>query len=395
MKKLYYLFVILLCSAFGCKNSEEIIKTTETISSPAGLNSAQPNLYADEHGLYLSWQEKLDSTAKLYISNLADNEWSEPEILASGTNWFINWADYPTLAVNKNKQILSNTLPKSGGATYAYDVNLVLSPPDTIYKLHDDTTKTEHGFVSAVPYGNNKFLVVWLDGRNTSGSGHDHPGDGAMNLRAAIIDENGKKTEEWLLDDRVCDCCQTDVAIADEGPIVVYRDRSEGEIRDIYYTKLVKGQWSEPKPVATENWKIAGCPVNGPRISAKGNALAVAYFTASENNPTVKLIHSENGGMSFNKPITVASSNVIGRVDVEQLDNKTWISWMEMEDKNAVLKAAEYSENGELLNKLIVTNMNSSRKSGFPQMEYYEENLYFAWTESGDTTTIAIKRLKL
>ena len=52
-----------------------------------------------------------------------------------------------------------------------------------------------------------------------------------MTLRAASINNNNQILEEYLLDARVCDCCQTDVAMTQDGPIVIYRDRSEDLVR--------------------------------------------------------------------------------------------------------------------------------------------------------------------
>ncbi len=63
-----------------------------------------------------------------------------------------------------------------------------------------------------------------------------------MTIRGAIIDKQGNKSGEWELDNRVCDCCQTSTAITANGPIVVYRDRSDEEIRDISIVRLINEQ---------------------------------------------------------------------------------------------------------------------------------------------------------
>jgi len=65
-----------------------------------------------------------------------------------------------------------------------------------------------------------------------------------------------------------------------EGPIVAYRDRSDTEIRDIYVSRSVGSNWSQPVAVHRDNWQIAACPVNGPALSADGTAVALAWFTA-------------------------------------------------------------------------------------------------------------------
>ena len=50
-------------------------------------------------------------------------------------------------------------------------------------------------------------------------------------------------SSEQLIDELMCDCCQTDVALASSGPVAVYRDRSVAEIRDSYITRLIDGRW--------------------------------------------------------------------------------------------------------------------------------------------------------
>ena len=62
-----------------------------------------------------------------------------------------------------------------------------------------------------------------------------------MTLRAAFIDKKGNKINEWELDGRVCDCCQTTAAITNDGPVVVYRDRSDDEVRDMSIVRYVNG----------------------------------------------------------------------------------------------------------------------------------------------------------
>ena len=164
---------------------------------------------------------------------------------------------------------------------------------------------------------NQTFTAVWLDGRNTtttkSTSEHEQV---AMTLRTAIINLEGILTEESELDSRVCDCCQTSGAMTSAGPVFVYRDRTIDEYRDISIVRKVKGQWTSPKTIFNDQWKIAGCPVNGPRIAAYGNQVAVAWFSAPNDVPQVKITFSNDNGANFEAPITIDKRNPLGRVDV-------------------------------------------------------------------------------
>lgn len=193
--------------------------------------------------------------------------------------------------------MIAHYLEKSEQGKYTYDVKITTSGDagktwGIAKVLHDDGKKAEHGFVSMIPYEENYF-ISWLDGRNSvmeNGEGHSEGHHGQMTIRGAVIDKQGNKSNEWELDNRVCDCCQTAAANTTNGPVVVYRDRSEQEIRDVSIVRLIDGKWTTPKPIFTDNWKIEGCPVNGPRIDAIGNSLAVAWFTSPDKNAQVNIV---------------------------------------------------------------------------------------------------------
>ena len=386
MKNKFYLLVLCLIGT-ACsvkKNADQEIKF---LASPSTSNSAEPFLFTDiDSTVYLSWIEKNEGKATLKFSSLDNEQWSEPSVIASGTTWFVNWADYPMIATN-GKQFVAHFLDKSGESTYAYDVKLTTS--DDKGKnwldprvLHDDKKQAEHGFVTLVPYGD-KFFVTWLDGRNTVMEGmkemdHHEGHHGSMSLRAAIMDAKGTKINEWELDNKTCDCCQTSAAITTNGPVVVYRDRSDAEIRDMSIVRLLDGQWTEPKTIHNDNWKIAGCPVNGPRVVAEGNNLAVAWFSAASDTSHVNVIFSTDGGATFSKPIRVDEGSAIGRVDIVMIDNRSvMVSWME----GSMIKAAKVNVDGTKEPSMIIASSSESRSSGFPQMTKSGNHLIFAWTD--------------
>lgn len=383
-----FLFSLFLFSV-GCQPTDT--SEDQQFNTP-DITGAQPFLLSSNESLYMSWQEETDSINTLKYCKYSNGEWSEPVTLASGKDWFINWADFPSISVNEAGNLISHYLPKSGSSAYAYDINIVLSQPDTSYKVHDDTVAGEHGFVSTVPYKGNKFMISWLDGRNASVEDHHHAG--AMNLRAAVIGPTGEKEEEWLLDSKVCDCCQTSMAMTSNGPVVVYRDRSGEEIRDIAIRRYTGNFWTASKKVAEDNWKIAGCPVNGPKVIASGDLVVVGWYTGKDNNTTVNFAISDNSGTSFSSPVAV-SNNTLGRVDMVLDDEKNiWISHISMESDKAVLTASKYNPEGDLLDEIKVAELDESRSTGFPQMEILDEKLYFAWTENADNENESRIKLK-
>ena len=375
---------------FGCKEAakptaaEVEVNVVEELTSPAKESSALPHLMSNKDVALLSWVETSgDTLATMKYSELVDGKWQSSKNILTGTDWFVNWADYPMITEN-NGSLWSHVLKKSTAGTYSYDIKMNVKPKGTTewktdVSLHTDGTPTEHGFVSIVPY-NDHFFVNWLDGRNTE---ENEVGErGAMSLRAGVVSVTGEMLEEYELDARTCDCCQTTSVITDNGPIVIYRDRSADEIRDISIVRQVAGEWTAPKAIYEDNWQIKGCPVNGPKVDALGNNVVVAWFTGAENAPKVQVSFSSNGGEVFTAPIVIAEGVIMGRVDVLWTDeDNAVVSWMEANDKSALFKAMIVRKDGTTSKQQVITKMADSRKSGFPQMEMVEETLYFAWTE--------------
>ena len=399
--KLYFLLLCVI--VIGCSNKKSTTEQTQSIRSipsPSKPNSGEPFLFTDmDSTVYLSWIEKSEEKSILKLSSFENDQWAEPMTISSGNSWFVNWADYPMLAAN-GQHLVAHYLDKSGESTYAYDIKLTTSADkgktwSDPFVLHDDKKQAEHGFVTLLPYEDN-FFITWLDGRNTAMEGmeamdHHEGHHGNMSLRAAIIDSKGNKLKEWELDNKTCDCCQTTAAITTNGPVVIYRDRSDEEIRDMSIVRLIDDQWTASKAIHNDNWKIAGCPVNGPRVAAEGNNLVAAWFSAANDTAHVNVIFSPDGGATFGKPIRIDEGGAIGRVDIAMIDDKSaMVSWME----GTMIKVAKVHLNGTIEPSVTIATSSESRSSGFPQMTKYGNQLIFAWTDDNEKN-IKVASIKL
>ena len=386
--------VLTICLAiilFSCKEEKTKSNALQFLESPVIGDSKQPFLFLDGNSILLSWTQKVnDSMYTLNYSTLSDGKWTKAEEIVKGSNWFVNWADFPAIAKNKDN-LMVHFLQKSDSATFAYDVRIKQSEDDGVtwnedYKLHQDSTLTEHGFVTLLPYKED-FFVTWLDGRNTKGGDHgdEHKMAGAMNVRTATVLSNGKIIDDTLVDHKTCDCCQTSAAITSKGPIIVYRDRTDDEIRDIYISRLINNKWTKPKTVYNDNWEINGCPVNGPKADAFNNTLVVAWFTAANDKPKVKLSFSDDNGESFETPIRIDNGKAIGRVDVALIDeNNTLISWMETTEGNTEIKIMKVNKDGSKSTPFVISSISSTRGSGFPQFELLNDKIIVAWNHIVD-----------
>lgn len=370
-------------------NCNEPLSITE-MENPAGNSSSLSRLYTDNTGkLFMSWVDQSEEKAKLLYSSFEKNEWSKPELIASSSEWFINWADFPSLIANNGSPVAAHWLGKMPGNRYSYNVELAGYSDNHFNKSivpHNDGTASEHGFVSMVPMSDTTFYAIWLDGRNTSGH-EDHnkedPLSSAMTLRGSLISTSGLILSDDELDPSVCDCCNTSMAKTESGLIAVYRNRTSEEIRDTYFVKQVNGVWSDPKPVATDNWEIAACPVNGPAVDSDKKNIAVAWFTKDGENSAVKISFSNDEGEHFSAPFTLDLENPLGRIDLEMNSNGTaWVSWIKRSGDTAELQLKLVNTEGEILESHAISGINPSRGTGFPQIsEIKNGELLISWTQ--------------
>ena len=338
--------------------------------------------------LLLSWMEKDDQGHSLRYARYQAGSWSAPRSVVSGIDMFVNWADLPSVQPLGASRLAAHWLQRSGTETYAYDVVFAQSGNDgeswsKPIRPHNDGTRTEHGFVSMVPSEGGTRLI-WLDGRKTADEPTGKPLENGMTVRTAFINERSEVTDETIIDDLACDCCQTDMAISQSGPVAAYRNRTPEEIRDIAIARLVDGEWQESAVLFEDHWEIPGCPVNGPKVVATGTFVAVAWFTASGGVPAVKLAMSGDGGESFSWFTEIARGPVAGQVGMVLLPGKrVAVSWLHKESgQEPEMRVQGVSMGGYKGDIQIVTKGLNSRS--VPQLGISGDDLIFVWTETHD-----------
>ena len=395
------LLVIVVVWGLGCTakrdrnqsriNENLIVRPTQ---SPAGVDSREPDLNATPDGrIVMSWVEKIGEKRYALRTAIRDtNGWSETRTVSEGDNWFVNWADFPSVIALRDGSLAAHWLVKSGTSTYAYDVNIARSSDGgktwtRPIVPHTDKTQTEHGFVSLLPLPDGRAGAVWLDGRNLKDMKEEDehaPAPESMTLRYAAIGADGKLSDEAQLDERVCECCQTAATLTSEGAIAVYRDRSDIEVRDIYTVRNSNGTWTSPKAVHADNWKISGCPVNGPAIAADNRRVVVAWYTQAGDRARVKLAFSEDAGATFGEPVIVDDHQAVGRVDVLLLpDGSALVCWLAGTVEAGEIKVRRIATDGTLGSISSIAKTDISRSSGFPRMARLGNTVHFAWTEFG------------
>jgi hypothetical protein len=361
---------------------------------PITRQAAQPDLIAASDGrLLLSWIEPRGNGHALRFAEFKAGRWSAPRDIATGANWFVNWADTPHLAATDDGALWAHWLQKSAAATYAYDVAMVRSGDggatwSAPTLVNDDGKAAEHGFVSLWPATRDSVGVTWLDGRNSGGEHAGHGGNaGAMTLRAARFDAGMQRSDESEIDAMTCDCCQTDIAMTARGPLLVYRDRNHDEIRDIAVTRGTGAAWTPPHLVHADGWKMPACPVNGPAIAARGNDAVVAWYTAPGDKPMLRIAHSIDAGDTFSAPLTVdEGAEVQGRVDTALDSRSAWVLWIREEAGGQSLQLARYARDlsGAPERNEVGKIEGRGRATGFPQLTLGGDVAHVVWTDIVD-----------
>ena len=384
-----FLPVVLLVLA-GCSGSDGPgAFAPERVPVPAGAQAEGPRLSGGSgRPLILSWMEPDETGTTLWYSVFRDGGWIPPRAVVSGKPMFVNWADMPSVTAIDDDHWVAHWLEMAGPLTYSYhvliaqsfDAGRTWSEP---VKPHTDRTPTEHGFVSVYPW-QGKVGAIWLDGRKTGGEHGADPGASGMTLRSAVVDAGNGLHAEQEIDGLICDCCQTDVAVSADGPIAVYRDRTVGEIRDIYVARHAGGRWQSGTALHEDNWQIAGCPVNGPAIAANGAHVATAWFSVPDQGPAVRVRFSQDSGATFGPAVKLAGDGALGHVDVVRL-----------EDGSAIASWLQASAGG--LGNLVIRRVSPSGTAGpvltvatgaparsVPQMAVAGDDLVMVWTEARD-----------
>lgn len=392
--------------AGGAAPGADATVTATPLAVPVAAGSGQPHLTTGPDGsVVLSWLQPDGDGYALSYSRWAGDGWGAPVLVARGEDFFANWADLPSVLPVTKEVWIAHWLELQPEGEEAYDIATSMSRDGGATwsagkRLNVDGVAAEHGLATLFPWGAD-IGAVWLDGRRfgkepaagEDGSGAEARAEGGdlpvgMSLRYAKIAYDGAVTERGEIDPLVCDCCRTAVATTSAGPVVVYRDRTPGEIRDVAATRPLDAGWSPARVLGPDNWHIEGCPINGPAVAARGTTVAAAWFTAARNEPKVRLARSGDAGVTFGPPVDVDGAGAFGQVGVVLLeDGAAVVSWWRRSATDKIELAARRVEaDGTLGATRRVASNATARPLDVPQMAAAGDRLVFAWTDAADDT---------
>jgi hypothetical protein len=359
------------------------------LTAPVGDGAREPSLSTMADGrVLMSWTEPQGDSFAVKVAISDGSGWSKPQTVVARDDLFVNWADFPSAIVLSDGTFVAHWLQINGDAAYQYDVKIALSHDEgktwsKPFIPHDDRSQREHGFVTLLPTQNDAFMAIWLDGRSYDTYASQEVEANAMQLRARPITSDGEMGKDTLLDMRTCTCCQTSAVVTDgEDVLAVYRDRSSKEIRDISIVRQTQQGWSAPNVVSVDGWQIEGCPVNGPAIDADSGQVVVAWFTAANDIPKVKVTFSGDDGLTFGDAIEIDNGAPSGRVDViQQADGSALVTWVEYAEQGEVILICAVDPKAGCKRPNVLAVSPVGRTVGFPRMAFGEQGVFVAWTE--------------
>lgn len=368
------------------------------LDTPAAEKSSSYNLAAAEGGVvFLSWVEPAEGGGHaLRFAEFRGGEWADAITIASGNAWFVNWIDHPAVVPLGGDRLAAHWLvhDEDRQGDYGYGIRLVFSEDrgETWRDVFQAGGEGVDGYAGFVAYARvvGGFEMAYL---STVGDGEAEPASAGhgeveprMALRSARFDAAGRLVDDRQVDADVCSCCTTAMTPSSDGVFVAFRDRREGEFRDISFARLRNDRWSSPKLVHRDGWHIRGCPTNGPALASSETGPAVAWFTAAAGESKLLAAFWNTAEQRFDDPIRIDDGSPRGWAGVAMLeDGSAAVSWVERSEAGPFeLRVRRVSRVGSIGTPLTVAPAPAGRSAvGVPKLVRSKDRLIFAWRDGG------------
>ena len=362
-----------------------------SIDPPTPPDSGMPFLTTGPNGaVYLSWIEPAHNAEHaLRFSQWNGTKWAPPETIARGPNWFVNWADFPSLTVLPDRTILAHWLTRSSaGNKFGYGIRVARrGPGQPVWRQTHGISLDEKvdyaGFLTFSP-GSRAAVYLAPPAEKATAIAHgDHDHGHRKTARFILFKPDGAVESDKEIDADVCSCCQTALGTTSNGWIAAYRDHQPGEIRDIAIVRYTDGVWSTPRTLHRDGWKINGCPTDGPSLIAHHKRVAIAWLTRANGQPKIQLALSSNDGRDFSAPIRIDSGTPLGRPHITAFDEANYlVTWLEKVPNDQVeLRVRRVAVNGDAAPPHTVTKVPIGRASGFPKAIVSGDKILLTWRD--------------
>ncbi len=361
------------------------------IELPAAPGSRQHHLARTADGrLIVSWVETKSGKSTVRFAIREKAGWSSPKTV---TNVEGKLADPPVVLGLTGGAVAAAWMPyvKDSTDRYAADIYLARSRDQgrtwsKPFKPYRDPARIYDAQMSLAPLPDGGLALVWTDTRHV----HQDQKNERYQLMATVIGKDWKPGAEIVLDSDMCSCCRSFTAVRGHDLITVFRDHTEGEIRDIGAVRWNTGGKVRGAPVHDDHWVLNGCPSNGPSVDWAGRQTVAAWFTAADGHGKVKVSFSPDGGARFGEPIEV-DADAAGYANAVVLDDgSALVSWRGRSGPDEELRVAKIAPGGEVSRQTTVYRGGfPAWPSKYPSMTRAGDEVFLAWTDP------ALKKVRL
>ncbi len=371
------ILLLALCAAAVPIAAQNAAQKSAALANPSGSGSLQASWSVTQDGSpLLSWIEKAnDGSYTLRYAIHKGSAWSAPRTVAAGRKFFRHPAEVPEVITLPDGTFMAHWIeaPKEDSdAEFAY----VSASRDgvkwtTPVLAHKDRSQVQHGLASMAATGDHEASLIWLEALH----GEDEP----VAMKRTIVSSAGAVMKEEVLDPDVCGCCPTTIVNTSRGLLLAYRTHTKADIRDIGTIRYEGGKWTPMKILNADNWKIDACPTNAAAVSAKGDRVAISWFTEGQDKPRTQLALSTDAGVSFGKPVLVSTGHSYGYTSVALDDaGGATVSWLEDSGSDAAVLVRHVSAAG-VPGQVLKIAHGSKQSLGYPKLLHTGSETWIAW----------------
>lgn len=360
------------------------------LANPAGAGSQQPNWsVAPDGAAVFSWIEPSPGGSfALRYAVRHGATWSPATTIAANRHFFHHPAEMPEVIALPGGHWFAHWVEAPGGDSDAEYVYVSSSTDGTHWTMplqaHKDHSPVQHGLASMIANPDGGGSIFWLEALK----GEDAP----VALKRTIVDASGKEVREEQIQPDVCGCCPTAVAKTSKGLLLAFRAHTQEDIRDIAVTRLENGKWTTPKIVNADNWKINACPTNAAAVQAKGDHVAVAWFTGAQNMPRDLIAFSDDSGSSFGKPVTLSTGHAFGYTAMAlDEDGGAIVSWLEQSPEGARVLVRRVTAAGAT-GPIVEVAKGGKMALGYPKLFHNGSETFIAWGSSKHVETASLAK---
>lgn len=249
-------------------------------------------------------------------------------------------------------------------------------------QVNSDSAEITHRFDSMAVNNRDYIYIAWIDGRDKAEAEQaGRPFDGASLYYSYSSDGGRSFHAEKKITDHVCECCRVILKIdPKQMPVVIWRHVFDGQIRDPALSQFAAKDKPGPvERISADNWKIDGCPHQGPALSiAPKGAYFMTWFTGAETHKGLFFSSSFDQGKTFSAPHPFGNPTQSSHPDILADEQSVHIVWKDSNGKNTILLEQNSWDAGQTWSKPRIV-AETDNTSDHPFLLGFKGRHYVAW----------------